>query len=148
MQSTCVLYRCRSINVGPYFPAPKSKLTINIVILWSPQVVLEDIPPMAKGQAEIIGTFHIRRWGLVASQIAIFFFFFSVQTFNWRSCEFWISSLFIASNKTLSSPVPAWFGFQSNVVLSGLDYIIVLHWHSKYHFWAFSPSLLRLWKTF
>lgn len=27
------------------------------------KVVLEDIPPMAKGQAEIIGTFHIRRDG-------------------------------------------------------------------------------------
>lgn len=57
---------------------------------------------MAKGQAEIIGTFHIRRWGLVASQMAIFLIFFSVQTFNWRSCEFWISSLFIAQD-TLKS---------------------------------------------
>lgn len=34
---------------------------------------------MAKGQAEIIGTFHIRRWGLFASQIAIFFFLFFFQ---------------------------------------------------------------------
>ena len=115
---------------------------------------------MAKGQAEIIGTFHIRRWGLVASQMAIFLkFFFSS---NLQLALVWILNIILVyylEQDTLKSCSCFGSGFSqmwccrgwtTSLCCIGMAYITsgllgLLYWGYGKHFsWVCSQNTLKI----